>query len=196
LITIGIFSAKNTLQGYIENYKTDAEVVSIETDTTHVSGFNSIEVLGEGRIKIVHNSENYFTSGSRVKYEIKDACLYINPNYDVVVLSLSDLHKITAKDDVQIDAQSFVADTVYLQLSDDASVRLYSCSMAYTEIRADDNAELEIKESLIKAGKIVLHNDAQMFLINTPINDLDFEQNDDSELKFRGKSKVGSKNNS
>jgi hypothetical protein len=192
-ITVALFVTKNKVESIVEQANASTEAVENTTDSIMLEDFNVVLAEGDGRIEFKQTKRNALIFNHELDYSLTGDVLNINPKGGSVILEFKNLRSLHTKDDIRIKAETLLLDSLNIQMDGDARLDAKNFTLNYIEVLANDDARMSFEESKIEAADIILNDDADVYLINTICSDLNFEQNDDSDLSFKGKTKIGKK---
>lgn len=192
-ITVALFVTKNKVETIVEQGNENAERIESMQDSVMLEEFNTILAEGDGRIELKQSDRNAIFFGESVEYSVSKNVLNIKPNDGTVTLEFKNLRNILAKGDIRMKAETLLLDSLSIQMDDDARLDAKNFTLNYAGVLANDDARISFEESTMESAEIILNHDADVYLINTICKDLNFEQNDDSDLNFKGKTKIGKK---
>lgn len=193
LITIALFTTKNAVETIVEVANEKAVSIENAKDSVMLEDFNTLLAQGDGRIELKQTDSNPMIYGNDFEYSLENNVLSINPKGGSLILEFKKLRSIRAEDDIRISAETVLLDSLNIHMDDDARLDAKYFTLNYAGVLANDDARLNFEESEMESAEIILNNDADVYLVNTICKDLNFEQNDDSDLSFKGKTKIGRK---
>jgi hypothetical protein len=193
LITVALFTTKNAVETIVEVANEKAVSIENAKDSLMLEDFNALLAQGDGRIELKQTDSNPMIYGNDFEYSVENNVLSINPKGGSLILEFKNLRSIRAEGDIRIGAETVLLDSLNIHMDDDARLDAKYFTLNYAGVLANDDARLNFEESEMESAEIILNNDADVYLVNTICKDLNFEQNDDSDLSFKGKTKIGRK---